>query len=199
MTKQALQVRPHFERLHSTKGNLGPSTFFGVLANDFTISRTGPRSNATTAVRWGTLSSAARSRSRKRQVGLWRTMESLEARLAVEAGSSQLRLVILASLNGRATTLIPQLSPAKLLSLSVAAGKLPTHTNTTRRTAAANQDQWAYFTRIHDCKQVSTPFASQAVSSYQFVCMIGVFARYQRRYHGGAYSLGLSRQLASQR
>src|SRR5271155_4337468 len=67
-----------------------PIHFLGVLANDFAISRTGPRSNATTVVRWGTLSSAARSRSRKRQVGLWRTMESLEARLAVEAGSSQL-------------------------------------------------------------------------------------------------------------
>jgi hypothetical protein len=90
LLKQALQVRPHFERLHGTKGNLGLSTFFGVLANDFTISRTGPRSNATTAVRWGILSSAVRSRSRKRQVELWRTMESLEARLAVEAGSSRL-------------------------------------------------------------------------------------------------------------
>lgn len=66
--------------------------------------------------------------------------------------------------------LIPQLSPAKLLSLSVAAGKMPIHANTTRRTAAANQDQLAYFTRIHDCEQM------QAASSYQFVCMIGVFA-----------------------
>lgn len=91
--------------------------------------------------------------------------------------------------------LILQLSPAKLLSLSVAAGKLPTHTNTTRRTAAA------YFTHIYDCEQMGTcvhSFASQAASSYQFVCMIGVFAvisgillfGYQRHYHSGAYLLG---------
>ena len=68
------------------KVTFGPFTFLGGLANDFAITRTGPRSNATTAARWGTLSSVARNQSMKRQM----KMESLEAKLAAEAGSSPL-------------------------------------------------------------------------------------------------------------
>jgi hypothetical protein len=71
------------------------SAFVGGSANDVEIARTGSKVQMQQRGGMGALSSDARSRSRKRQMALRRTMESLETKLAVKAGSCQLWLVIL--------------------------------------------------------------------------------------------------------
>jgi hypothetical protein len=60
--------------------------------------------------------------------------------------------------------LIPQLSPAKLLSLPGAAGKLPTHTNTIRRATAANQYTLPAFMTAGKQEPVSTPLPAKLLA-----------------------------------
>jgi hypothetical protein len=117
-----------------------------------------------------------------KKVVVWKTMEVLEASLAVvaaAAGSSQLRPVALASLSGRVTTLILRPSVAQLLLLLlVVAGKLPIHVHNSKTSKLADKTDGRILPALTstNSRELCAQLASQAVGSSYSVCTIKVFA-----------------------